>query len=221
MQLDVDTDDAFRSFLPGAAQEDDRALIIDFFVQKKLMGFKSHEAKREIYEDREFIRIRIKGQDKQEVVEEVKEHHRNKYPIAYQLFLMRKPAPVVGTPVEQLPGVGPSLAHHLKGLGLRSVEDVANVGENDAVLQNIGMGARELRDRAKAWLANTTDATVALQAQLAAEREARQASEAAREREREEFEARLKALEGGRAAPKRRKARRAKPATEPAQESSQ
>lgn len=163
MQLDVQTDSAFLQFLPGQQLEDDKALIIRFFVGKKLLGAKSIAAGREIYEDREFVEILIKGQDKQAVVEEVKQHHKQKYPVAYMAFKQAKELPIVGTPIEQLAGVGPSLAHTLKGLHIRSIEDMAGVGENEIVLQAIGMGARDLVKRAKAWLDQTSATTVSLQ----------------------------------------------------------
>ena len=163
MQLDPQTDSAFLTFLPGQKLEDDSALIIRFFVGKKLLGAKSIAAGREIYEDREYVEILIKGQDKQAVVEEVKQHHKQKFPIAYMAFQQARELPMVGTPIAQLPGVGPSLAHTMKGLNIRSIEDMAGVGENEIVLQAIGMGARDLVKRAKAWLDQTSATTVSLQ----------------------------------------------------------
>lgn len=168
MQLDPTTDESFTQFLPGRQQEDDRALIVEFFVGKKLMGAKSKAAGREIYEDREYIRIYIKGQDKQVAVHEVTDQYRQKYPNAYQRFRLQKPAPVVGTPIEQLPGVGPSLAHHLKGINIRTIEDLAGCENNETALANVGMGARELVKKAKAFLSQTDERTVALEQENAA-----------------------------------------------------
>lgn len=165
-QLDVGSDDAWRNFLPGAAQEDDKALIVEFFVGKKLMGAKSEVLGRPVYEDREFVKIMIKGQDKQIVIEEVKPAHKAKYPIAYLQFQQSKPMPLIGTPIEMLPGVGPSMAHHLKGINLRSVEDVANISDEN-VLQAMGPGARDLVKRAKAFVGHTSEKTAALEAELA------------------------------------------------------
>lgn len=169
-QLDAErglTDDAFKAYLPGGQQEDDRNLIVEFFVDKKLMGAKSETAGRPIYEDREYVRIKIKGQDKQIVVEEVKPLHKQKYPIAYHLFQQSKPLPMVGTPVDLLPGVGPSVAHHLKGLNLRSIEDVANITDENT-LQAMGAGARELVGRARAWMEQSSERALNLQEQVAA-----------------------------------------------------
>ena len=164
MQLDPTSDDAFRAFLPGQQQEDDRSLIVEFFVGKKLIGVKSVAAGKPVYEDREYVKIMIKGQDKQIVVEEVRPHHKTKFPIAYHLFQQQKPLPVVGTPVELMPGVGPSMAHHFKGMNLRTVEDLANVTDENT-LGAMGAGARELVKRAKAWLTQSSERTQGLEAE--------------------------------------------------------
>lgn len=202
MQLDPTSDEAFRPFLPGQQSEDDRMLIPEFFVGKKLMGFLSEKAGRPVYEDREFVRIMIKGQDKQIHVEEVKESHKQRFPIAYHAFLQKKPVPVVGTPIEMMPGVGPSMAHHLKGLNLRAIEDLASVTDENT-LQRIGMGARDLVRQAKAWIEKSTGQAIAL-----AEEKSRL------ERENEELR---KQLAEKPAKPKRKakRARRAAPEPQP------
>lgn len=174
MQLDVNTDDAFRSFLPGAPipdGEDDPALLVRFFTKPKLMGAKSEAAKRPVYEDREYIEVVVKGQPHGIPHEEVKDAHRHKYPRAYARFLAGKQDVVIGTPVELLPGVGPSMALTLKGMNLRTIEDIAGISD-EQVLQRIGMGARELHNRAKAWIEQQAPKNVALEAEnkrLAAE----------------------------------------------------
>ncbi len=163
--LDVSSDEAWKQFLPGNKLEDDAALIVEFFVDKKLMGAKSEAAGKPVYEDREYVKIMIKGQDKQIVVQEVQKTHKERFPIAYLRFTQNKPLPVVGTPIEMMPGVGPSLAHQLKGMNLRTIEDVANITD-ESVMQSIGMGARDLVKRARAWLEQTSEKSLTLQAQL-------------------------------------------------------
>jgi hypothetical protein len=135
---------------------------VEFYLGKKLLAAKSRDAGREIYEDREYVRIQIKGQDKQVVVHEVTEQYKRKFPIAYQLFQMGKPQPVVGTPIEQLPGMGPSLAHHLRGIALRTIEDIAGVSDENTI-NRIGMGARELVKKAQAFIAQSTQKEVSLE----------------------------------------------------------
>src|SRR5918992_1635180 len=111
MEIDPTSDEAFQHFLlTKAAQtgEDDRALMVDFFTLPKLLGFRSNQEGRPIYEDQDYCRIRIKGQPHQVVVEEVTEQHKQRFPIAYHAFLQKRPQAIVGTPIEQLPGVGRS-----------------------------------------------------------------------------------------------------------------
>jgi len=155
------TEQSFMSFLPGAQQEDDKMLIVQFFVKPKLMGLKSIEAGHEVYEDREYVEIKIKGQSKQIVVEEVTLKHKKQYPIAYHQFFTQKPLPLVGSPIEQLPGLGPSMAIRLKQLNIRSIEDMAGVSD-ETVIQEIGAGARDLIKRAKAFLSQTSVQTLSL-----------------------------------------------------------
>lgn len=190
--LDPTTDDSFRSFLPGQ-REDESGVIPRFFMKEVLLGAKSQELGREVYEDREHIEIKIKGQDKGIYCDLVRDAHRKRFPIAYAAFKAGKEAPVVGTPVEQMSGIGPAMAHNLRGLNIRTIEDLASISDENA-LSAIGMGARDLVNRAKAWVQGKAPEVTALQDQLAAERQARQ-----------ELEARLAALEASKRKPGRPK----------------
>lgn len=196
-------DSAFASFLPNAT-EDDKALIVKFFVKPKLMGLKSHEAGHEVYEDREYIEIKIKGQDKQVVSREATAQDKKKYPVAYYHFVQAKPAPVVGAPIEQLPGIGPSMALRLKQLNIRTIEDMSAISD-EAALQAIGGGARDMVKRAKAFLEKTSAETVSLA-------EENKALKEQIEKDRADFAARLAALEATAAAKPRRQ--RKKPVSE-------
>lgn len=196
MQLDIESDASFASFLPGAKQ-DDRTCYAVFKMDKKLIGHRSHAEGRPIYEDREFVSIMVKGQDKQIFWREVTNEDRNRFPNAYEAFQRGAAAPVVGTPVEML-GLGPSTIEALKQKGVRTIEDLSELG--DASLQGIGLGAREMKDRAKAFLSKSSEAT----AKLEAENEALKAQMAA-------LVAKVDALTGSVATPaKRRPGRPAK-----------
>jgi hypothetical protein len=166
MQLDIESDASFTSFMPGATQ-DDRACYATFTVEKKLMGLKSHEAGRPIYEDREYVKILVKGQDKQVFVREVTLEDKQRFPNAYAAFKRGIEAPVTGTPVEML-GLGPSSVEMMRIKGIRTVEDLAELGDDG--LQGIGTGARDLQAKAKAFLGRTSSKAVELEQALAAER---------------------------------------------------
>lgn len=205
MQLDPTVDDSFRNFLPGGMQEDDRSLIPRFFVKPKLMGAKSEAAKRPIYEDREYIEIVIKGQPHGIPHHEVTDEHRRRFPIAYAAFKAGKEVPLVGTPIDMLPGMGPSQALNLKAMNLRTIEDVAAVSDENT-MNRMGMGARDLVNRCKAWVGEKSNESVALKDELDKERAERQA-----------LEDRLAALEkaGKPKKARRKKAKRAKPKAAP------
>jgi hypothetical protein len=158
-----DTDDAFASFLTG--KQDDSACIPHFYLKAKLMGFKSHEAGREIYEDREYVEIRVKGQPKSIFCHEVTQQDKERFPTAYAAFKAGMEAPVIGTPLENL-GLSPATVLHFRAIGIRTVEDVAAAG--DAALSNMGMGARDIQNKAKALLAGSTTQTVEMAAQIKA-----------------------------------------------------
>lgn len=91
---------------------------------------------------------------------------------AYDHWKTGQQEPVDGTPLSVWPGVSTSQAEHLKLLHLRSVEDVAQA--NDATLERVGMGARALREKARAFVqakqgqAVVADAMAAKDAQIAA-----------------------------------------------------
>ena len=95
------------------------------------------------------------------------------------------------------------MAHQLKGLNLRVIEDLASISDENtfaSISTRVGPGARDLVNRAKAWIEKHSPVEQELQARITQlERE--------RVEERAEFERRLKALEGS-PAPKRKKAKK-------------
>ena len=68
----------------------------------------------------------------------------------YEAWKAGQDDPVNGTPLTEWPAISRAMVETLRGLNVRSVEDLAEV--NDAALQRMGMGSRALRDKARAWL---------------------------------------------------------------------
>ena len=159
--MDPAVDDAWTQFLPGQ-RLDDQSCIARFFLKPCLLGLKSQQAGREIYEDREFIEIMVKGQPQQIVHEKVTPEHIQRFPNAYAAFKQGKEAPVIGTPVDKL-GVGPSTIINYKAIGIRTIEDVANA--SDEVLGKMGAGARALQEKAKQMLAQNNPAVESLKSE--------------------------------------------------------
>lgn len=129
----------------------------------KLLAAKSREAGRQIFEDREHVQIMVKGQKEQVFVREVTQADKDRFPHAYAAFKAGKDAPVIGTPIAMLPGLGPSMVQNMKSVGVRTIEDLAALP--DSAVGQLGTGARDFQARAKAMLAQTSAETVKLQQQ--------------------------------------------------------
>jgi hypothetical protein len=145
----------------GRQREDDRGVVANFYLDKVLLGFKSREAGREIYEDREFVSIRVKGQDKMEVVREVTDQDKQRFATQYFRFKQGQEQAKVGTPIERLPGMTPSSIHMYKQYNIKTIEDLCEVADSN--LQNLGPGARELQRQAQEFISNGKVANAALE----------------------------------------------------------
>lgn len=112
-------------------------------------------------------------------------HFRDKY-AAYKAG---QAEPELGLSVRQWPSLSKAQAENLVAAGVRTVEDIAAM--NEPTMQRVGMGARELKAKAKTYLESrdankAAEQITALQAQLG-DRDERISS----------LEARLAALESG------------------------
>ena len=123
-----------------------------FAVKATHMPFASQQAGRPIYEDREFVEILIPGDRRAMAFEPVNEGHKSRWPREYEAFKAGREAPLEGTPLADWPNsqLTRSRVEELAYFNIRTLEHLAAV--NDAQLQNLGMGARELREAAKTFL---------------------------------------------------------------------
>lgn len=126
-----------------------------FSVEPVHMENLSEKEGRPIYHDVEMVRIVIAGDNKTEIVRKVKDDDRNRWPQEYAAFKRGEERALTGTPVEEWPAINRSQAMELKHLRILTVEMLAAVP--DTALQGIGMGARELRAKAQAFLAASKD----------------------------------------------------------------
>lgn len=136
-----------------------------FYLEPILNKFKSKEAGRDIYESKEFILIICPGQNKTEVRRPVQENDKKEYHQEWRAFVENKPDAIVGTPIENLPRLDPGMARQLKHLNIHTIEQMASL--SDSGLANIGIGANELKTRAKAFIEKNSDEVVALRERVA------------------------------------------------------
>lgn len=80
----------------------------------------------------------------------------------------QEPSPM-GFPVRNWPAISKAVAENLCVLGITTVEDVADM--NESALKAVGMGSRQLKEQARAWLDQGKEGValevVALRAQVA------------------------------------------------------
>jgi hypothetical protein len=116
------------------------------------LPYRSKEAGRPIYEDREFVEILIPGDRRSMAVEPVNDEHKARWPKEYEAFRAGKETPLTGTPLADWPNSSLTRARveELAYFNIRTVEHLAQV--NDTQLGNLGMGARALREAARKFL---------------------------------------------------------------------
>ncbi len=78
------------------------------------------------------------------------------YTRKYRTWVETREMPEEGTPVMGWPAISPSQAKAILDANVRTLEDLAEA--NESTLTAIGMGARALKEKAKAWL-DTADGT--------------------------------------------------------------
>lgn len=123
-----------------------------FYRDKVENGFKTSQAGHAVYDDVEMVEIIIPGQNQSIATERVKQHHRDRWPQQYAAWKAGQEVAQEGSPLELWPPLTPAQVANLKVFNVHTVEQLAMV--DDQALSRLGMGARDLREKAKAWLEN-------------------------------------------------------------------
>jgi hypothetical protein len=126
-----------------------------FYMQAVENKAKSTLEGRPVFDEREMVEIRIPGDRLATHVNYVLDEHRQRWPDHYAAFKRGEARAASGTPLEHWPPMTTGRVATLKALGILSVEELANLPDN--MLGSLGMGARELRDQARAYLAAAQD----------------------------------------------------------------
>lgn len=139
---------------------DDKGLYVEFAMEAIQQPFKSEQAGRPIYEDVPHVHILFPGDTTKKVYRpvdmvgnEAKPSDPQRWPQQWAAFQSQSTQVQIGTPLTEWPPVGKSIALNLKGMGVHTVEQLAEVSD----IALTWLGARELRDKAKAWLLASTD----------------------------------------------------------------
>lgn len=140
----------------------DAGLYVEFYVEAVEDKEESIKQGRPIFRDVEMTSIRIMGDNKTHVVRPVDLKGSNvvpsdpiRWPRQWAAFKNKQVNPKTGTPITEWPPISKSQAMVLKSLNIHTVEDLAQV--SDSNLGNMGMGARDLRDKAVVYLNQAKD----------------------------------------------------------------
>jgi hypothetical protein len=149
-------------------REDVPPVAVAFGLYPAVDSAKSKAAGHDVYKDVEFVKIAIPGDRNSLFFQPAEDSHRRRFPQAYAAYKAReKRDGIEGMPIEQWAPVSRSVALNLKAMHVHTVEALAAVHEG--YIDKIGTNGRELREKAKAWLADAKSGAAAQQ--LAAEKQ--------------------------------------------------
>jgi hypothetical protein len=139
-------------------------LHVEFYTEAEENPALTLEAGRPIFEDKEFVRIRVVGDPKSSLIAPAHSAssrdpqtgrpmtYAEKFPEHYRYFKDNQDQQAAaGTPLSEMPWLTAAKRAELKALQIHTVEGLA--GLDGTMLSRIGMGARELKNKAEAWLA--------------------------------------------------------------------
>jgi hypothetical protein len=178
-------------------QNPDDSLLVKFFIEPLKNEAKSKEEGRPIFEDAEWISIRIPG-SRDEVRRPVRLGDIDRFPRHYQKFKLREEQTATeGTLLSEWAGATRSQVEELKFFNVLTVEQLAGMPDNKAMSIR---GMITLKEQAKAFLENAKENSAALALEEANEKIQAQDEQIA------QLMARLDAIE----APKPKRKRRTK-----------
>lgn len=145
-------------------------VAVSFGLSPVLDGAKTKEAGHDVYKDVEFVKIAVPGDKNSLFFQPSNDLYRARFPKAYAAFKAREHKPMEGMPVGEWAPISRSMALTLRAAHIDTVEALAAV--HDGNIDRIGSNGRELREKARAWLADAKTGAAAVQ--LAGEKQALQ-----------------------------------------------
>ena len=127
----------------------DSKFYVQFYVRPVMNNFRSSEAGRPIYEEKEYIRIIVPGDSKTTVDCPVDNIFRQRFEKQYEKFKKGQEQAVDGTPLEMWPQMTVGLCAELKSMNVTTVEQLAALDDGKA--QRL-MGSYDLRRKAQIFL---------------------------------------------------------------------
>lgn len=141
----------------GVHHGDDAGLWVEFERKPIQNNSKSTEAGRPIFDEFDYINIVVPG-GKTKVSRKATEEDKKRFQAHWELYQRKingaSGDKVIGTPIDQWNALSVSQVHEMRAIGIMTVDQIANL--NDAGIQAIGMGGRELKAKAQAFISQAS-----------------------------------------------------------------
>jgi hypothetical protein len=136
---------------------DDSKQFCEFVSHPVIDEAASKEAGKPVYMKVDYVRIKHLG-EKDEIFRPAHDGDKRRFKRQWEAFQFDEEAVPIGTPLSVLFPRNPEIVKNLQLEKIETVEQLA--GLTDTQIQNIGLGGRQFTDRAKAFLASSTDARI-------------------------------------------------------------
>lgn len=123
---------------------------VQFVKEEVVHGVMSKEAGREVMIQKDFVRIKVAGNDKEDFFGPATVEMQKRFPEEWEAYQKGVGPERVGTPIRRWPQLTQNQVRNLESHAIYTVEDMASVA--DGLLENLGMGARKLREDAQRFL---------------------------------------------------------------------
>jgi hypothetical protein len=143
--IDANPDD----FRPGNEQRMDEQLMVKFFLKEREDKAQTVETGSPKFKEVEYVEIRVPGKRDAQACRPATWRDKQRFSRHYEMFQKRVEMPEEGTPLGQWPQVTRAQVEELSFLGIKTVENAANMADVHA--QKI-QGGLMLKRRAAEWL---------------------------------------------------------------------
>lgn len=133
--------------------------LVEFYTEAVQNQAKTRAEGRPIYDEHEFVKISVPGDQRTQVVRKVRESDKERFPKAYRAYQNSVETPETGTPLKEWNGISQSQFKELSHANVTTVEALAQVSDNN--LSKFGPGYHQLRDNARKYLASSKDEAAA------------------------------------------------------------
>jgi len=140
----------------------DKSVFVKFYIRPFQDEAKSIEEGRPIFKDKEYVEIRTPGNQTNIVQRPVTDMDKQRFRAAYAAFKAGDAEQIIGTPLTETPWITRSQVEELAYLRIRTLEQLANVGD-DVCTRLPGMFKLKQRAQAALERAEKTAPFIAMQ----------------------------------------------------------